>query len=193
DMESRIGITSSERWHPAHLKWIETNTYIKERVYRRALDKLELLVIQCLFEMEKLNMRGTGYKLRGRLLQAFQRRSRAVQTAVNTYNSAATAFDPPRQAVSFKEVIDLTFLGAFDLLRFARTDIRNRRWTNPAIREAMVDYFRLQRAKEEIIRLNIEARRLRTWVDDEDSHYRKVIDSLQASNPLLAAEIKVQY
>ncbi|KDQ19129.1 hypothetical protein BOTBODRAFT_90617, partial [Botryobasidium botryosum FD-172 SS1] len=67
-----------------------------------------------------------------------------------------------------------------------------RRWTNPAIREAMVDYFRLQRAKEEIARLNIEVRRLRTWIDDEDLHYQHVVKALQTSDPNLAAEVESQ-
>ncbi|KDQ19128.1 hypothetical protein BOTBODRAFT_103111, partial [Botryobasidium botryosum FD-172 SS1] len=123
DMELKLGMTASERWHPSHPRWVEMSKYMKERAYKCALDKLELLVVQRLFEMEKLNMRGTAYKLRGRLLQAFQRRSRAVQTAVNRYNTAAGELDPPGRFVTFKEVIELTFLGAFELLRFARTDI----------------------------------------------------------------------
>ncbi|KDQ09799.1 hypothetical protein BOTBODRAFT_116704 [Botryobasidium botryosum FD-172 SS1] len=60
DMELKLGMTPSERWHPSHPRWVETSKYMKARAYKCALDKLELLVVQRLFEMEKLNMRGTG-------------------------------------------------------------------------------------------------------------------------------------
>jgi hypothetical protein len=57
----------------------------------------------------------------------------------------------------------------FDLLHEAREDIRQEPWALPAGRTAMDQHFKLLRADEEIQRLNIEIRRLVTYMGDEES------------------------
>lgn len=86
-----------------------------------------------------------------------------------------------------------SFLGEFDLLRDSRTDIRNNDWAKPAHREATTKYFRLCRAREEITRLNVEVRRLRTAIHDETAKTSATINSLLVSDPLLSAELKHQW
>ncbi|KAF7291208.1 hypothetical protein MIND_01264200 [Mycena indigotica] len=46
-------------------------------------------------------------------------------------------------------------------------DIQQKRWARPAYREVMHQYFKILRAKEEIELLNIEIRRVLTWMRDD--------------------------
>ena len=63
----------------------------------------------------------------------------------------------------------------FDLLHDTRQDIRTLDWAQIANREGTVMYFGLKCAKEEICRLNIEIRRLLTFLyDDYIDHYQAV-------------------
>src|SRR5262245_40808849 len=48
------------RWTPDSAQYREALVLITERQYRRALDTLELLVVQRLFELTKLGMNGIG-------------------------------------------------------------------------------------------------------------------------------------
>ncbi|KAG1792022.1 uncharacterized protein HD556DRAFT_1218165, partial [Suillus plorans] len=125
--------------------------------------------------------------------KALQRRSEAIRNAINRYNVQAVALNPPRQKVSWKDIADYSFLGEFDLLRHSRTDIRNSDWATPAHREATTKYFKLCRAREEITRLNVEVRRLRTAIHDEELHTSTVIQDLHVSNPQLGNELRRQW
>lgn len=58
ELELLMGVES--RWTPATQQYIDAVKYLKERKYRRALDKLQGLVIQRLFELHKLNLSRTG-------------------------------------------------------------------------------------------------------------------------------------
>ena len=81
----------------------------------------------------------------------------------------------------------------FDLLRDTRQDIRALAWAQPANREGMVMYFGIKRAKEEICRLNVEIRRLLTFLyDDYVDHYRAVTTHI-IINPPLASEVSAQW
>ena len=50
----------SERWTPDSPQWKEAVKYNNIRDYQRAVDKLEGLVVQRLFELTKANLLGTG-------------------------------------------------------------------------------------------------------------------------------------
>jgi hypothetical protein len=58
EMEVRMGIAS--RWESSMPEYQETLKYIKTREYHHALDNLQNLVIQRLFELHKLNLSQTG-------------------------------------------------------------------------------------------------------------------------------------
>ena len=60
-MEVKMGI--STRWQPSDEQYIETLAYMSKRHYHRALDNLQRLVIQRLFELNRLNLAGTGMSL----------------------------------------------------------------------------------------------------------------------------------
>ncbi len=49
-----------ERWVPGSPQYTEALTLLAERKYRRAIDTLERLVVQRLFELTKLGMNGVG-------------------------------------------------------------------------------------------------------------------------------------
>lgn len=58
EMEARLCIT--QRWAPGDPIYIETMKYIAERNYHRAVDRVHELVVKRLFELQKLNIAGTG-------------------------------------------------------------------------------------------------------------------------------------
>lgn len=57
-LEGFLGIQT--RWTPDSPEYIEASKWAKERKYRLALDRLERLVIQRLFELQKANLVSTG-------------------------------------------------------------------------------------------------------------------------------------
>ncbi|KAJ7484571.1 hypothetical protein FB451DRAFT_1169614 [Mycena latifolia] len=70
--------------------------------------------------------------------------------------------------LTWEQVVEYAFLADFDILRDTRAEIQACPWTRPAYRLALDKYFRIQRAKEEIRRLNIEIHRVIAWIRDED-------------------------
>ncbi|KAJ7817185.1 hypothetical protein B0H14DRAFT_3474817 [Mycena olivaceomarginata] len=139
DLEQRLGITT--RWVAGSEEW-------------KNAAKL-------------MNMSGTRYKLRKHIAKALQVRSKAVKTALQKYNAAAAAMDPPKTHLAWETVVEYAFLVEFDLLHEGREDIRTEPWTLPAGHTAMDQHFKIRRADEEIERLNVEMCRLMTYMGDE--------------------------
>ncbi|KAI9574341.1 hypothetical protein HD554DRAFT_2034472 [Boletus coccyginus] len=92
--------------------------------------------------------------------------------------------------VSWKDITKYSFLGEFDLLCHSRTDVREHEWAKPAICEATTKYFKLCCAKEEIIRLDIEMRHLRTAIHDEEMKVSDAIAKLLETDPPLGRELQ---
>jgi hypothetical protein len=105
----------------------------------------------------------------------------------------AVALVPPRPQLTWKDIVEYSFLGEFDLLRQSRSDIRTLDWTKPAHHEATVKYFKLQRAHEEIQRLNIEICWLCTAIRDEELTVNATIDALLISNRPVGLELQRQW
>jgi hypothetical protein len=116
----------------------------------------------------------------------------AIRTALVKYNDAAANLSPPRQQLSWEEVVEYAFLADFDLLRDTRQDIRTRPWSTPAARQAMDGYFKLLRAEEEITRLNVEIPRFITFMHDEDAHLGSKSNEVGLTDPGLAYQINLQ-
>ncbi|KAI0346613.1 hypothetical protein BDW22DRAFT_1462444 [Trametopsis cervina] len=182
-LEVEMGLTV--RWTPATPQYMDALKYIKERKYRRALNKLQKLVTQRLFELHKLNVAQTGYKMRTHIAKSLQTRSKTIQRAVKAYNAAAATLDPPRPVLDWAQVTSFNFLEEFTLLQDTRNDIRDREWSKPAVREAMKLRHRLMRAQEEVDRLNVEVRRLHTAIRDETALFSRVLRRLKADGDLL--------
>jgi hypothetical protein len=118
--------------------------------------------------------------MRTQIAKALQKRSKTIRKAVNVYNAAALALDPPKPTIDWSTVSHFNFLEEFTLLRNTCRDITDKRWTEPAVRETMKMWNRLCRAREEIIRCNVEIRRLHTSIVDEDAAFSLIISEMAA-------------
>lgn len=127
-----------------------------------------------------------GYKLRRHIGKALRARSQAIRTALSAYNKLACQMNPPKPRLDWDAVVEYSYLSQFELLRDCRQDVRQRPWAAPAARLISQSYLKAQRAKEEIGRLNIEARRLFAWLKDE---YWSLKASRDSTEPLIAREI----
>ncbi|KAI0349008.1 hypothetical protein OH77DRAFT_1384823, partial [Trametes cingulata] len=145
------------------------------RKYRLALDNLERLVVQRLFELKKLGMNGLGYKLREKIGQALKTRAEAIRKALAVYNKNAAALSPPRPALTWNDIMNMVSVGEFDLLRDARQDVRNKPWAKRVHRDAMTCHFNVKRAREEIERLDVEIPRLFSYMIDDHVDYVRAI------------------
>ena len=132
-----------------------------------------------------------GYSLRKHIANALKARSVAIRTALDRYNAAALALVPPRQTLDWDQVVEYAFLSDFDLLRDARQDIRRKPWATPAARLAIDQAFKLERAEEEVARLNIEVPRFATYIRDEDIRLREKEVELSTSHPTLAHQVGI--
>ncbi|KAI0683926.1 hypothetical protein BC835DRAFT_1294591 [Cytidiella melzeri] len=180
-LEVEMGLTV--RWTPYTEQYKATLKYIKDRKYHRALNKLQKLATQRLFELHKLNVAQTGEH--GPSLQT---RCKTIQRAVKAYNAAAAMLDPPRPALNWSNVAGFNFLEEFSLLQDTHNDIRSKEWSKPAIREAMKLRHRLARAREEVARLNVEVRRLHTAIRDESQLFDNTLRRLDLSkDPIFGA------
>ncbi|KAJ7310670.1 hypothetical protein DFH08DRAFT_918254 [Mycena albidolilacea] len=178
DLEDRLDI--AVHWIPGDEKWEAVAVMVRRQHYQRALDHLQGLIISRMFELAKCNMSGTGYKLRKHIAKALQARSKAVKNAIAKYNGIAESMTPPKPTLNWNEVVEYAFLTDFDLLYEGREDICGELWAQPAGRAAMDQHFKLLRADEEILRLNIEIRRLVTYMVDEEAFLRREEECLRA-------------
>ena len=183
-------------------EYVETACYIHERRYHQALNRLQRLVIQRLFELHRLNLSGIGtcltslkdvfvsdgslgYKARTHLAKSLQTRYKTIRSATEAYNNAARALDPPRPPLDWSQVSHYSFLDEFNLLRNTRHDISSAPWSNPVVREAIKKFLRIRRAREENDRCNIEVRRLFTSIHDEDHKLGVILKGLADKNDII--------
>lgn len=134
-----------------------------------------------------MNQSGTGYKLRKHIGKALQTCSAAIRAALSQYNAAAKVLG--HQTLEFEEVVEYAFLADFDLLRDMRKDISTRPWASPTAHLAINMYFKLCQAEEEVVHLNVEIRRVVTYLIDEDRYLRACEALYQDTNPALAYQI----
>ncbi|KIK29667.1 hypothetical protein PISMIDRAFT_6917 [Pisolithus microcarpus 441] len=187
ELERKLNI--SRRWVPEDKEWQNAGRLVANREYRRALDNLESLVVAWLFELTKMNRAGTGYKLRKHIAKALQTRSAAIKVALDRYNKCALVVRPPRQTLRWEEVVEYAFLADFDLLRDTREDISQRPWAHPTACFALDTFFKMRRAEEEIARLNIEIRRVITYICDEECFLRTCEKKISNIHPTLAHQV----
>ena len=100
---------------------------------------------------------------------------------------------PPRPALTWETVVKAVDIADFDILKDTRQDIRTLEWAHPANREGMVMYFQIKRAKEEINRLNVEIRRLLTFLYDDHVDHFRAIQANKTVNPSLSHEIFLRW
>lgn len=120
--------------------------------------------------------------MRRHIAKNMQTRSRAIRNAIVAYNAAATALDPPRPKLDWETISHYQFLEDFDLMNETRTSIREKKWAEPAVRETQRLARRLAGAREEIIQVNVEARRVHTAIYDEEKLFASTLARLSNAN-----------
>ncbi|KAG1851168.1 hypothetical protein F4604DRAFT_1934181 [Suillus subluteus] len=191
DLEEKLGIAKT--WTEANPDYISTMEYMRSHKFRQVLDNLQRLVVQRLFELSKANMAGTGYKLRMHIGKAIKTRSKAIQSALAEYNELALSMQPPAPHLEWNDIVNYGFISEFELLKLAYSqhpEILSKPWTVPGNREVATKFFKILRAREEIVRLNVEVCRLRTAISDGDARLRSCISRLRDSDLDLSAEIE---
>ncbi|KIK34196.1 hypothetical protein CY34DRAFT_98437 [Suillus luteus UH-Slu-Lm8-n1] len=170
DLEIRLGV--SERWTPDHEEYVKALEYSRRWHFVRAVEELESLVVQRLFELSKANLTSTGYKLRKQISKAIVKRSGAIRTALDKYNKLAVSQNPRRPTLQYSKIL-------------------TKPWKNPTHREMAVKHFKVLCAWEEIIRLNVGICQLQAWVDTEDADMEQAAADLESTNSPLAAQLNM--
>ena len=115
-----------------------------------------------------------------------------MRTALQNYNVAAHALVPPRPPLSWDDVVEYAFLADFDLLSDTRSDVRLKVWAKPASRLLMDQHFKMLRAQEEIVRLNVEIPRLTTFIRDEETFLLQQEGKLQEADSPLSHQVRLR-
>ncbi|KAJ3911844.1 hypothetical protein F5877DRAFT_54846 [Lentinula edodes] len=178
------------RWTEGSKQWEEAGSLVTGAKYRRALDKLEGLLVSRIFELSRLNISGTGYKMRKHLASALKKRSKSIQSAIVEYNTVAGKMKPKRRQVDWEEVVEYAFLSEFDILRDTREDIRERPWAVPANRVIITQFFKVIGAEDELSRVHQEIRRLITYMQRERDELIAREQELIPTNPTLALQVR---
>ncbi|KAF8156503.1 hypothetical protein K438DRAFT_2075523 [Mycena galopus ATCC 62051] len=189
DLELKLGV--EDRWTSTSLEWMVASDDIRNHKYQEALNEIKKIIVERLLEMTKIRASGTetGYKMRSHIAKSLQARSKSIRKAIDRYNTVALSMDPPMPCLAWDEVVNYCFLAEFDILRDTRDSIRSRPWTRQNYRVPMHSYFKILRAREEIKRLNIEIKRVVTWINDKDLFLRKEEDKYRESDSALAVQI----
>ncbi|KAK7676309.1 hypothetical protein QCA50_020726 [Cerrena zonata] len=193
DLEAKLGLTVL--WTIEHPKYQETLRYLRKREFHRALDRVQALIVQRLFEMSKAGMSGTGYKLRRSIWKALKTRGKAIRNALKAYNALAVKMAPPAPQLEWKEVVNYGFVSEFELLRhtYAHGDVATSHWIIPAHREVLSKFFKIKGARSELVRLDVEAARLRASIVAEENRFTELFETLLTTDPLMAAEVNCMY
>ncbi|KAG9088928.1 hypothetical protein FS749_001755 [Ceratobasidium sp. UAMH 11750] len=177
--ELEISLDIDGRWTPEHPEWQKAIKLRDERELQACVDNLEHLGVERLLEMEKMLQ---GYKLREMISKSLATRSEMIKNSIKRYNEPASRANPPRKQITPKEFFNLTRLSDFKLLRESRSEVLSQKWAQPQVREATNHWLRVLQAREELARLQVEARRLQTWMRDEVYHLNHTLQVLEGEN-----------
>ncbi|EGN93667.1 hypothetical protein SERLA73DRAFT_63599, partial [Serpula lacrymans var. lacrymans S7.3] len=114
-------------------------------------------------------------------------------TALQKYNRMAPKQNPPWPVLEYLEIVSYATLSEFMLLKYLRHDILAKPWTVSANRQVAIKFFKIQRAKEEVLQLNVEVQRLHMWIDNKDRTLFESYNATKVNSPLLAAELYLLY
>ncbi|KAG6877851.1 hypothetical protein C0992_009129 [Termitomyces sp. T32_za158] len=83
------------RWTPTNPQYQKMAEYVAQRKFEKALDHLQTLVIKRLFELHRLNLLQTEYKMCTHIAKSLQTRSKTICTAITHYNTLAVPLGRP--------------------------------------------------------------------------------------------------
>jgi hypothetical protein len=95
--------------------------------------------------------------------------------------------------MTWTKLLEAVSLAELDILRDSRQDIRDLKWAQPAHREAMNLYFGIKGAKEEPRRLNVEIRRILTFMIDDHVDYWHAIAATCMTDPHMAFQLSMEW
>ena len=122
------------------------------------------------------------------MAKSLQTRSKTIRKAIKEYNTAAATLDPPRPALDWSNVSHYGLVEQYAILKASNTDISSKQWSQPLYREILKCRRRIARAKEEIVRCNVEVCRLHTGIRDDAIHFKRVVSKLKEEyNPMYEA------
>ncbi|KAJ8092968.1 hypothetical protein PM082_011288 [Marasmius tenuissimus] len=187
--EARLKI--DKRWEEGSDDWNRAKAMAEMKEYQGAVDKLEALVVARIFELSKMHMAGTGYKMRQHLGKALKTRSAAIKTAVQKVNQAGARLTPLREPLDYDTIVDKTYLADLDFLRETRNDVREKIWAKPHVRELTASYFKLWKSHVELDRLHVEIKRLVTYMKEERNFLKARELQVLQYDPHLAHQITI--
>ncbi len=131
------------------------------------------------------------YKLHKHIAHALSCHCAAIRNAIDRYNELARFQKPPHPTLMYSEVVDYCTFSEFEILKHSEHDILSKDWAVLSNRQAANKFFKIERAKEEVHRCNIEVAHLQAWVDMEDMVMAKATAAHEGSDPAFAAYLKV--
>ncbi|KAG9093673.1 hypothetical protein FS749_013967, partial [Ceratobasidium sp. UAMH 11750] len=124
------------------------------------------------------------YKMRQQILRALIARSTAIKSALTRYNhAAAQLLGANARVLTWEDVSKISCLEEFELLRGSRRGVLDQEWAQPEVRQSTEQWHRVQHAEEEIARLNIEVKRVRTSIAYESSSLPAAVCQIQETDP----------
>ncbi|KAJ7628050.1 hypothetical protein B0H17DRAFT_1150806 [Mycena rosella] len=178
------------RWVPESEEWkavaimVGRGDYGRPGRYQHVLDELQGLIISRMFELTKMNMWETGYKLCKHIAKHREDRTEQLQPGCHPTMT-------PRAPMTWEQVVDYAFLSDFDLLHNGQDDIWEELWAKPAGRLAMDMYSKLERTTEEIKRLNLEIPRFLTYMRNEEAFlHREVVRICEEHGEALVHQVE---
>jgi hypothetical protein len=124
-------------------------------------------------------------------VQALSRRCAAIRSAIERYNALAPLQKPPRPSLAYSDVVDYCNFSEFEILKHSDHELLSKPWAVSSNRQAANKYFKVERAKEEIRRCNVEVARLQAWVDADDSDISKAVSAYDSTDPAFAAHLRI--
>ncbi|KAF8323615.1 uncharacterized protein EI90DRAFT_2886562, partial [Cantharellus anzutake] len=196
----RMHTVLSLHWRQRHpLPWLENCPQRQEaiqlrneRKYHRLLDDLEHRAISRQFELEKMGLPKTDYKTCQHISQLVGKQSRTLHSTLEKYNTTAAAMIPLKPSLTWDDITHPDFPSTVELLQ-GRDDIRSCEWTQEHFHAATHAWARLQCAKEELVTIGVETRRILTSMRDEELQLKVTIKVVAASNPTLASYISMAF
>lgn len=129
--------------------------------------------------------------MRKQIMTHLKSRSEAIRVAVKDYNKAVKGTG--RGKLDPEQVLQYSYIGQFSVLKDTRNAITEKPWAVPANRIARDAWFKSERAKEEITRVEVEVARLRSWIEKEEALYSETLKTLSERDKGLAGELSRRF
>ncbi|KAJ9099341.1 hypothetical protein QFC21_004222 [Naganishia friedmannii] len=195
DCERTLDLEVTRRWTPVHVEWMKNQNAEKMWEYLKALEGLEIACVARFLEAQKMNRPDTGAHQRQIIQKNMHERSKAVRVQIVEVNRLAKIVGV-KTPLDFESVTKDDLRQLFAILSKLRPkDSVEPTWMLKSCREAVRCFTQSQRAKEELVHLSVEWRRLHIWIWNREHQYRNKIDKELIRSPIssLAKALEREY